>query len=117
MRSVLWFLIAGLIGCGDDGSGGRAMFEKRTERAEAPSASAERRRFEEAQAQLDAERRSGLKVNLPQGTATDIDPTKLSLVLDVAGNGVVAVDGVVIAEANLERVFQKGSSTTPRRRW
>ena len=48
---------------------------------------------EDVQQKLDAEKRSGLKINLPQGAAQEIDPTKASVVLLIPINGDIVIDG------------------------
>ena len=61
---------------------------------------------EDVQEQLDAEKRSGLKINLPQGAAQEIDPTKASVVLLIPINGDVVIDGRTIADADLDNLFR-----------
>ena len=56
---------------------------------------------------LDAEKRSGLKINLPQGAAQEIDPSRASVVLLIPINGDVVIDGKTIADADLDKVFHK----------
>jgi biopolymer transport protein ExbD len=55
---------------------------------------------------LDAEKRSGLKINLPQGAAQEIDPTKASVVLLIPLNGDVVVDGRTVADPDLDNLFR-----------
>lgn len=62
---------------------------------------------EDVQEKLDAEKRSGLKINLPQGAAQEIDPSRASVVLLIPINGDVVIDGKTIADADLDKVFQK----------
>jgi biopolymer transport protein ExbD len=56
-----------------------------------------------------AEKRSGLKVNLPSGAAQEIDPTKASLVLVVPVNGDVVIQdnktNKTIPDADLDNLF------------
>ena len=61
---------------------------------------------EDVQDKLDAEKRSGLKINLPQGAAQEIDPTKASVVLLIPINGDVVIDGRTIADADLDNLFR-----------
>ena len=51
--------------------------------------------------------RSGLKVNLPDGAAKDIEPGANSLVVGIMANGELYVNGQKIAEGDLDGVFQK----------
>jgi biopolymer transport protein ExbD len=52
-----------------------------------------------------AEKRSGLKVNLPAGAAQEIDPTKASLVLVIPVSGDVVVANKAIADGDLDNLF------------
>ena len=61
---------------------------------------------EDVQEKLDAEKRSGLKINLPQGAAQEIDPTKASVVLLIPINGDIVIDGRTIADADLDNLFR-----------
>ena len=61
---------------------------------------------EEVQEKLEAEKRSGLKINLPQGAAQEVDPTKASVILLIPINGDVVVDGRPIADADLDNLFR-----------
>ncbi len=61
---------------------------------------------EDVQEKLEAEKRSGLKINLPQGAAQEIDPTKASVVLLIPINGDVVIDGRTIADADLDNLFR-----------
>ena len=62
---------------------------------------------EDVQEKLDAEKRSGLKINLPQGAAQEIDPTKASVVLLIPINGDVVIDGKTIADPDLDNLFRR----------
>lgn len=55
---------------------------------------------------VEAEKRSGLKVNLPSGAAQEIDPTKASLVLLIPVQGDIVVGGKVIADADIDNLFR-----------
>ena len=66
----------------------------------------EKKKVAEAQEQSEVEKRSGLKVNLPQGQAQEIDTTKQSLVLTVPLQGDVDVGGKRIADAELDNLFR-----------
>jgi biopolymer transport protein ExbD len=60
---------------------------------------------EQVQEQLEAEKRSGLKINLPQGAAQEIDPTKASVVLLIPVNGDIVIDGRPVVDAELDKLF------------
>ena len=66
----------------------------------------ERKKVAEAVEQSEVEKRSGLKVNLPQGQAQEIDPSKASLVLVIPITGDVDVGGKRIADADLDNLFR-----------
>ena len=61
---------------------------------------------EDVQEKLDAEKRSGLKINLPQGAAQEIDPTKASIVLLIPINGDIVIDGKTIPDVELDNLFR-----------
>lgn len=54
----------------------------------------------------DEQKKSGLKISLPSGQAQEIDPTKISLVLDIPISGDVLVGGKPMSEDALEKQFQ-----------
>lgn len=56
--------------------------------------------------QSEIEKRSGLKVNLPQGQAQEIDPTKASLVLVIPLQGDIDVGGKRIADSEIDNLFR-----------
>ena len=58
------------------------------------------------QEQEQIEKRSGIKIQLPAGQTTDIDPTKASLVLEIPLSGDVVVGGKVMTDANLDNLFR-----------
>jgi biopolymer transport protein ExbD len=62
----------------------------------------------EAQEQSEVEKRSGLKVNLPQGQAQEIDPSKASLVIVIPLS--VDVGGKRIADADVDNLFRAAFS-------
>lgn len=66
----------------------------------------EKKKVAEAQEQSDIEKRSGLKVNLPQGQAQEIDPSKASLVLVIPITGDVDVGGKRIPDADVDNLFR-----------
>jgi len=66
----------------------------------------ERRKVKVEQEQVEAEKKSGLKVNLPAGAAQEIDPSKASLVLVIPLSGDVAVGGKLMRDDQLDGLFQ-----------
>lgn len=58
------------------------------------------------QEQEEVSERSGIKISLPSGQAQEIDPTKLSLVLDIPLSGDVQMAGNPVPDANLENLFR-----------
>jgi biopolymer transport protein ExbD len=56
--------------------------------------------------QTEAEKKSGIKINLPSGQAQEIDPSKASLVLLVPINGDVNVGGKAISDGDLDNLFR-----------
>ncbi|HUS30429.1 MAG TPA: biopolymer transporter ExbD [Kofleriaceae bacterium] len=66
----------------------------------------EKKKVAEAQEQSEIEKKSGLKVNLPQGQAQEIDTTKQSLVITVPLQGDVDVGGKRIPDADLDNLFR-----------
>lgn len=56
--------------------------------------------------QVEAEKKSGLKVNLPSGAAQEIDTSKASLVLVIPLSGDVAVGGKQMPDDKLDSLFQ-----------
>lgn len=60
---------------------------------------------EDEKAQADKEKRSGLKLNLPEGKAKELDTTKESLVLEIPLSGDVSVGGKPMTDAKLDEVF------------
>ena len=66
----------------------------------------EKKKVADAQEQSEIEKRSGLKVNLPQGQAQEIDPSKASLVLVIPLTGDVDVGGKRIPDADVDNLFR-----------
>jgi biopolymer transport protein ExbD len=66
----------------------------------------EKRKLEDVVEKTDADKRSGLKVNLPSGAAQEIDPQKASLVLVIPVQGDVQVGGKVVPDADLDNLFR-----------
>jgi biopolymer transport protein ExbD len=50
--------------------------------------------------------RSGLKVNLPEGAAKEIDPGSNSLVVGIMADGEIVVNGQKVAEPDLQNLFR-----------
>jgi biopolymer transport protein ExbD len=61
---------------------------------------------EKVQKTVETEKRSGLKVNLPSGAAQEIDPTTKSLIVSIAANGELSINGQKVASADVDRVFE-----------
>jgi biopolymer transport protein ExbD len=55
---------------------------------------------------VEEDKRAGLKVNLPSGTAQEIDPTKASLVLVVPVTGNLQVNGKQILDTDVDNLFR-----------
>jgi len=53
-----------------------------------------------------AAQRSGLKINLPDGAAQEIEPGATSLIIGILANGEVFVNGQQIKDADLDVIFQ-----------
>lgn len=66
----------------------------------------EKKKVADQQEQSEVEKRSGLKVNLPQGQAQEIDPSKASLVIIIPIQGDVDVGGKRIADADIDNLFR-----------
>jgi biopolymer transport protein ExbD len=70
----------------------------------------EKKKTAEAVEQSEVEKRSGLKVNLPQGQAQEIDPTKASLVIVIPLTGDVDVGGKRIPDGEIDNLFRAAFS-------
>jgi biopolymer transport protein ExbD len=57
------------------------------------------------QEQSEVEKRSGLKITLPQGKAQEIDTSKASLVLMIPLTGDVEIGGKAMRDADMDAVF------------
>ena len=66
----------------------------------------EKKRITQQAEQSEQEKKSGIKINLPQGQAQEIDPTKASLVLLVPINGDVNVGGKSIPDGEIDGLFR-----------
>jgi biopolymer transport protein ExbD len=58
------------------------------------------------QQKVEEEKRSGLKITLPTGTAQEIDPTKASLVLVVPVSGDIQVNNKLVHDADIDNLFR-----------
>jgi biopolymer transport protein ExbD len=70
----------------------------------------ERKKTVQQQEQTEVEKRTGLKVTLPQGKAQEIDTSKASLVLLIPINGDINVGGKTIRDADLDNLFKAAYS-------
>jgi biopolymer transport protein ExbD len=66
----------------------------------------EKKKTADAAEQSEVEKRLGLKVNLPQGQAQEIDPSKASLVIVIPVTGDVDVGGKRIADTEIDNLFR-----------
>jgi biopolymer transport protein ExbD len=66
----------------------------------------EKRKLEDVVEKTDADKRSGLKVNLPSGAAQEIDPQKASLVLVIPVQGDIQIGGKVVPDADMDNLFR-----------
>jgi len=117
MRAVGLMIVLLLVACGDDGSGADGLFEKRETKREATERerlAEERREIEALKREIQEEKRSGLKVNLPSGTAQEIDPSLMSVVIDVTDDGTIVVADKVLDERTLENVFRAAYARDPK---
>ena len=103
-----WLLIALALGAceNDDGDARRLRRDLREARDEIEKLQNENRKLEQMFAQLEQDKRSGLKVTLPGGAATDIDPSLVSLVIVVPAEGDIVVDGTAVPDAAIENLFR-----------
>jgi biopolymer transport protein ExbD len=73
--------------------------------AEVEQTRKEQKQIVDQQTQTEAEKRSGLRVNLPQGKAQEIDTSKASLVLMIPIQGDVEIGGKAMHDADIDAVF------------
>ncbi len=66
----------------------------------------EKKKVDKQVEKQETEQKSGIKVNLPQGQAQEIDPSKVSLILVVPIEGEVAVMGKRIRATDLDNLFR-----------
>jgi biopolymer transport protein ExbD len=74
--------------------------------AEVEQTRKEQKQTAQQQEQSEVEKRSGLKVNLPQGKAQEIDTSKASLVITIPTQGDVEIGGKTMHDADVDAVFQ-----------
>ena len=67
----------------------------------------QRRAVAEEREQAEADKKSGLKVNLPSGAAQEIDLNKKSLILVIPIAGDVNVNGRAVADTQLDDMFRR----------
>jgi biopolymer transport protein ExbD len=70
------------------------------------SAQVQQEQSERIVEQAIADKTSGLKVNLPSGSAQEIDPGSNSLVVAILSNGEVVINGTSVRNADLDNVFR-----------
>jgi biopolymer transport protein ExbD len=73
--------------------------------AEVEQTRKEQKQNQQAQEQSDVEKRSGLKITLPQGKAQEIDTSKASLVITVPVQGDVEIGGKSMHDPDIDAVF------------
>ena len=66
----------------------------------------DRKRTKEVVEQLEAEKRSGLKVNLPSGEAQELDTSKASLGLTIPVSGDIVAGGKVVPDGELDNLLR-----------
>lgn len=66
----------------------------------------EKQKITKAQDEVEKEKRSGITVNLPNGAAQEIDPSKASLVLVIPIQGDVVVGGKAMHDGDLDNLFR-----------
>jgi biopolymer transport protein ExbD len=73
--------------------------------AEVEQTRKEQKQITQQQEQTEIEKKSGLKITLPQGKAQEIDTSKASLVLMVPTQGDVEIGGKPMRDADIDAVF------------
>jgi len=73
--------------------------------AEVEQTRKEQKQVAQQQEQTEQEKKSGLKINLPQGKAQEIDTSKASLVLMIPIQGDVEIGGKPIRDTDIDAVF------------
>lgn len=67
----------------------------------------QKRAVAEEREKTEAEKKSGLKVNLPSGQSQEIDLTKRSLILVIPVQGDIVVNGKAIGDPELDNMFRR----------
>lgn len=73
--------------------------------AEVEQTRKEQRQITEQTEQTEQEKKSGLRINLPQGKAQEIDTSKASLVLMIPLQGDIEVGGKRLSDAAMDNLF------------
>lgn len=68
---------------------------------------------EEVAEQAAAERRAGLKVNLPAGAAQEIDVKSKSLIIAISKGGEIEVNDEPISPTDIELIFERAHGVDP----
>lgn len=63
--------------------------------------------LERVQEEAVAEKRSGLKVNLPSGATQEIDPAAMSIVVSILPDGQIFVNNEAVGEKELDDIFRR----------
>jgi biopolymer transport protein ExbD len=66
----------------------------------------EKKKAVDIKQKVEDQQKQGLKIDLPQGPAQDIDPSKVSLVLEVPLTGDVVVGGNTLKDPELDNLFR-----------
>ncbi|MCG8423265.1 MAG: biopolymer transporter ExbD [Proteobacteria bacterium] len=70
----------------------------------------EKEKRELAEQEIAEEKRSGLKINLPSGTAREVDPTAKSIIVTILPNGQIFVNDTEVDEKQLDNIFRSAFS-------
>lgn len=62
--------------------------------------------LEQVKEEVIADKRSGLKVNLPSGATQELDPAAMSLVVAILPNGQIFVNNEEVDEKQLDNIFR-----------
>lgn len=98
MRWAGWLAAFALAACCGDVDAERKRLEEERQALHEQREAIERER---------QERRSGLKIDLPQGAAQEIDPSLKSLVIEVPAQGSIVVNGVAVDDTDLDNLFRR----------
>ena len=66
----------------------------------------EKERRKEVEQEVAEEKRSGLKVNLPSGTAQEVDPSAKSVIVAILPNGQIFVNDTEVDDKQLDNIFR-----------